>query len=172
MTRLALVLLLFTSVASADEPAPQGIVARRTTCKPNGSVWFEIQQADTAKDAVQTSVKLFGNGAVTITRTRGTRSSSEPGQCLVPRQMQYVESMLKQAPWKTTPISRKGNCKTASTASAVIKVFDKPVFTEKACPDDELDAKSRANLARLRGMLPSAALPKDCDKNPLAKGCV
>jgi len=46
------------------------------------------------------------------------------------------------------------------------------VFTERACAPDALDAKSRANLAKLRRMLPSAALPKNCKDNPLAKGCV
>ena len=169
--RILLALLLFASVASADEQV-QTIAPRRSSCAPNGVRWFEIQQLDTAPGALQTTVTLFGNGATTITRRRDAADGSERGRCFREDEMKRVETLLKKAPWTVTEINRKGNCKGSSTKSTVIKVFDKVVITEIVCPDDELDAKSRTNLAKLKSMLPSAALPKTCKDNPLAKGCV
>ena len=169
--RIVLVLALLCSVAAADVPV-LAIKARRPTCAPNGVRWFEVQQLDTGPDALQTTVTLFGNGATQITRTRDLGDVVERGRCLREDEMKTAEALLKKAPWKTTPVKRKGNCKTASTKSTVIKVFDKVVATERECADDVLDAKSRANLAKLKAMLPSAALPAECKDNPLAKGCV
>jgi hypothetical protein len=171
LTRILLALLLFTSVAVADDDV-QAIAPRGSSCIPNGVRWLEIQQLDTAQDAVQTTVVLFGNGATKITRSRGAGEAFERGRCLREEEMKKVETLLKGAPWQSSPITRKVACKTTSTRSTVIKVFDKAVFTERECAPDALDAKSRANLAKLKRMLPTGALPKNCAENPLAKGCV
>ena len=169
--RILMVLVLFTAAAVADDQV-QNIAPRGSSCRPNGVPWLEVQELDSAPGALQTTVVLYGNGATKITRKRDTAEDVDRGRCLREDERKTVEALLNKSPWKTMPITRKVACKSTSTKSTVIKVFDKLVFTERACATEALDAKSRANLAKLRRMLPSAAVRKDCEENPLAKGCV
>lgn len=170
MIRSVLALLLFTSVASADEPV-QAIAPRRTSCKPNGSVWLEIAETDTAPKAMQTTTRLYGNGAVTVTRTRGASTTTENARCVSPAEMEDIEALLKKSSWKPVEIKRKVPCTSTATTATSIKAFDKPAVVERACNATGLDPMTARNLASVRVHL-GTTKRKDCEENPLAKGCL
>ena len=168
--RLLLPLLLVTSVAFADEPV-QAIRAKKTTCRPNGAIWLELGETDSAPSAQQSVTRLYANGAVTITRTRDKRSTTENADCLSPAEMTDVEALLKKGSWKPVEIKYKQACKRTSTTAMSVKVFDHPAVVERQCNKTGLDPFAAQYLAKVRAHLPSAKLV-DCDTNPLAKGCL
>lgn len=168
--RILLCLVMLGGFAIAEEAPVNAIAPRSTSCKPNGAVWFELEYVDSTPKAARSAVKIYANGATTITHKREANETVRNARCIPAREMLYIEGLLKKAPWKVTRPKNTATCMATSTESTVVKVFGKTVFTEVVCSAAVLDAKSVKNLAELKTMIP-ANVRTECLENPLAKGC-
>lgn len=168
--RILLALALCTSVAYADEPAKEIVAKERPDCKPNGAIWVQIDYLDARAKSEQVTATLYGNGATTMTKQRGKAATTTKGQCLAPRQMAYVEGLLKGSPWKVTKPKTAVPCEENTPLSTVVRIYGKKVFTQRGCNPDVLDEKSAQALEKLKRLLPQA-LRQECLDNPLAADC-
>ena len=166
--RIVLVLVLLTSVAFAGGQRV-AIAPKRTTCKPNGAVWLQVDVTDSRPKSLQSTTKLYGNGATTITRRRGKIVETTNERCVPPREMEYIQKLLKDSPWKATKNPVK--CEESSPQTTVVRVYGKKVFTDNGCSPDTLDEKSAQAWAELKAKLPRVEV-QGCQDNPLAKGCI
>ncbi len=166
--RTLLVLVMLTSFAAAERVAPK-IRANTSTCKPNGAVWFEIELWDSSPTSK--TVRLYANGATTTTRKTGKKQQVTNGRCLPPREMSYVEQLLKSTTWKITNPPMRTRCENQNNppGRTVVRVFGKRVFSEYGCDPDTLDEQSAKALDELR--MKVGAIKTECLENPLAKGC-
>lgn len=165
--RFLLVLALLTGGAAADTDSQNFAAPRKPACVAKGAIWFQLDYNDTATNALQSVVRVWSNGTVTVATKKGDTESILDLKCLSPETMQGVEKDLKAVPWK---VKNVGVCDATSTKSTAIRVFGKLVLTETVCGGKELDAKSAKKLAALVARLPGPA-SKQCLENPLAKGC-
>jgi hypothetical protein len=127
--------------ATPDKPAQ-----RADACQPGGKVVFEIDHkvAPGAKMATST-IKLFANGAWTRDDTDADgNAQGQTSGCLAKADAKQVADSLRSAPWKVT--TARIRCMAVSTTFTEYQLDGKPVFTQRLCSGQSLDAKSSAAL--------------------------
>ena len=168
--RFALLVMLLCNAASAERIAKK---QPRPSCKPKGAVWFQL---DVSQVGARTTFKIFANGGTEMTHRTDRKTTVNRDLCLPPSQMEHVEQLLKESPWKATTPEIAVRCEGKAYGITIVWVFGKRVFTESGCEPDTLDAKSAEALGLLRDKLPqiprvTPEVSAECAANPLAKGC-
>jgi hypothetical protein len=147
------------STKPATPPATAAKTAPAATCKPAGSVMFEIDHKVEPGAKLSTStIKVYGNGAWTQAETDadGKALPSKAG-CYTKADVQKLQATLAGAAWKVT--TAQIHCMAMSSAFTVYQVNGKPVFTRKLCSGQDLDENSRTKLqaaiAQVEGTVPA-----------------
>ena len=138
---LAIVPLACASNATAG-PAPAAPAAP-ASCKPTGTPVFEIDHRIEPDAKLPTSAtKVFRSGAWTHDETDadGKPLPAKTG-CYAKADVAQLEASLQGVPW--TVIKARMHCMAISATFTVYQVAGKPVFTQRLCSGESLDAKSK-----------------------------
>jgi hypothetical protein len=101
---------------------------------------------------------VFNNGAWTHDGTDDDGKAIAPtAGCLAKNDVSHLQTTLKGATWKVT--TGRFHCMAVSTTFTAYEVNGKPVFTDRTCSGETLDAKSRAKLDAAVALVQSAAKP-------------
>jgi hypothetical protein len=147
---VVLVWVIATACESFAEPTSS--TAAPHTCKPAGSVLFEIdQRVVPAAKRMTASTRLYENGAwkSDVIDVDGTIARSESG-CLEPSRLDWVRADLRTARFKTTRTNV--TCR-ADQRFTVYKWQGNAVYAERTCNELILDGNSKKVLDRIAALL-------------------
>ena len=145
--------------ATPAKPAPAKAAAAPASCKPSGSIVFEIDHLAEPEAKITTSmVKVFSNGAWTRDNfdTEGKPLPQTTG-CYAQADMTKLTTTLSGADWKVS--TAQMHCMAVSSAYTIYRVNGKSVFIRKLCSGESLDEKSmnklQAAIAQVEGTVPA-----------------
>jgi hypothetical protein len=147
---LKLLVILSLACASGAAAAPDAPARpappRADACQPTGKLLFEVDHKVMPGAKMGTStLKLFANGAWTRDETDADGNAlAQTSGCLPRPDVKQLADSLHGAPWKVT--TARIRCMAVSTTYTEYHVDGKPVFTQRLCSGQSLDAKSSAAL--------------------------
>ena len=142
------IVMLMGTVSATAAPAPARPAPR--TCRPEGSVLFEIDHRVDPKIAPSArvgtaTVRVFANGGWTRDAVDADGVALAPSAgCLARAELAELEATLQGATWKTTMARMR--CMAVSPAYTVYRVRGTAVYTQRLCGGQRLDDRSRAKL--------------------------
>jgi hypothetical protein len=166
----AVLLVACASSASAEPPAPAppkpapaapAAPPAADACKATGAVVFQIDhKVEPGAKLATSAVKLYASGAWTHDETDAEgKAQAQATGCLARPDVKQVADALHAAPWKIT--TARIHCMAMSSSYTEYRVDGKPVFTQKLCSGQSLDAKSQAALDKAIALVepPGTAKP-------------
>jgi len=152
LTLLAVVALAASASAAPDKATPdkaEPASPRRPpgdACRPTGAVVFEIDhRADPGAKLATSAIKVFGTGAWTRDETDADgKAATQRTGCFAKADAKQLETTLAGATWKVT--TARIHCMARSATFTVFQVGGKPVYTQRLCSGDALDAQSQKKL--------------------------
>jgi hypothetical protein len=174
MVKAVLILIAVRSIAFADPPQSP---PRPRECKPAGGVLFEVDQlADRRAKLTTATTRLYDNGSwrTEVVDADGKLARTQAG-CLEGSQLGNIRADLRNAKWKTTRADV--SCRADEPRFTVYKWNGRALYTERTCNVEVLDENSQHALEligfylKVPGDLDGGSRPRECLRNPLAKGC-
>jgi hypothetical protein len=162
--RLTLLVGVLVLIAPRGEAAAQSTPRPRSTdasgCKPNGGLFFEIdQRADLKVKRITATTKLFANGtwSTEVFDRDGTLAWTSSG-CLGSVRLERIRNDLQAATWRV--IHRDTLCRADSPRFTIYKWNGRTLYTDRTCNADVLDRASQSVLDQIERML---HIPDDLD---------